>query len=73
MEDSAQRKGGASMKTKKSEVDVLVKLQALMLAHSMADAARNAQLMELVVDDHLRVTAARLTNTRTPPPEGDSA
>ena len=47
-----------------------MKLQALMLAHSMADAARNAQLMELVVDDHLRVMAARLTNTRTPPPEG---
>jgi hypothetical protein len=53
-----------------SETDVLVLLQAWLLAHSIAEAEHNAQRMELVFDDHLRVMVAQLNDTRRPSLEG---
>lgn len=53
------------MKANKSDVDVFTLLQAWMLAHSIAEAKHNAQLMELVVADHLQVMTGKLMDTRT--------
>ncbi len=58
------------MKAKKSEIDVLVLLQAWMWVNSIAEAEHNAQLLEAVCDEHFQTMARRLMNTRAPMREG---